>query len=137
MKQVIRLTEGDLHRIVENAVMQTIMENDEDESWLGDKFRQGRRAVSSFMGNNSAGNSAANYGQTQPTYNLRQRFNSARTGWNEQGRMNGNNSNIEVLNQLAQRYGQNATIGQILNSLTMSNRGANGRISQASNRIYQ
>lgn len=50
MKQRIRLTEEDLHRIIENSVRKVIMENDEDESWLGDKFRQGARAARSFMG---------------------------------------------------------------------------------------
>ena len=55
MKQRIRLTEEDLHRIIENSVRKVIMENDEDESWLGDKFRQGARAARSFMGQGADG----------------------------------------------------------------------------------
>ena len=136
MKQRIRLTEEDLHRIIENSVRKVIMENDEAESWLGDKFRQGARAARSFMGQGADGVAQDSPYADEPTYNWKGRFNAAKSGWREQGRMNGNNADMEVLNNLAQKFGTNTTIGQALNRLTMSNRGANGRITQAARRIY-
>ena len=136
MKQRIRLTEEDLHRIIENSVRKVIMENDEDESWLGDKFRQGARAARSFMGQGADGVAQDSPYADEPTYNWKGRFNAAKSGWREQGRMNGNNADMEVLNNLAQKFGTNTTIGQALNRLTMSNRGANGRITQTARRIY-
>lgn len=136
MKKVVRLTESDLHNIIEESVKRIILENNEDESWLGDKFRQGSRAAKSFMGQNNNGSNMANDGETQPTYNFRGRFNAAKTGWKEQGRMNDNNTNMEVLNNLVKKFGSNATIGQIIKRLNMSNLGAQGRISKSAGNIY-
>nr|DAX54020.1 MAG TPA: hypothetical protein [Caudoviricetes sp.] len=136
MKQVIRLTESDLQNIIEESVRRVMTENEEDESWLGDKFRQGARAAQSFMGRGSDGSSMANAGETQPTYNLRGRMNAAKNGWKEQGRMNGNNNNLEVLEDLAKRFGPDMSLGKLINKLRMSNLGASGRISQAAGKIY-
>lgn len=136
MKQVIRLTESDLQNIIEESVKRVMTENEEDESWLGDKVRQGARAAQTFMGRGSNGASMANAGETQPTYNFRGRMNAAKNGWREQGRLNDNNNNLEVLEDLAKKFGPDMSLGKIINKLRMSNLGANGRISQAAGRIY-
>lgn len=136
MKQRIRLTEEDLHRIVENSVRKVIMENNEDESWLGDKFRQGARAARSFMGQGADGVAQDSPYADEPTYNWRGRFKAARNGYREQGRINSNNANLEVLNDLEERFGPNTTIGQAKSKLQMYNGQAGGRITQAARRIY-
>jgi RNase P subunit RPR2 len=38
MKRIIRLTEGDLHRIIKESVNRIISENEENENWLDRKF---------------------------------------------------------------------------------------------------
>lgn len=50
-KQVVRLTESQLHQLIEESVYRVLYENEEDESWVGDKLNQGKQAVKSFFGN--------------------------------------------------------------------------------------
>lgn len=61
---------------------------------------------------------------------------AARNGYREQGRINSNNANLEVLNDLEERFGPNTTIGQAKSKLKMYNGQAGGRITQAARRIY-
>ena len=136
MKERIRLTEEDLHRIIENSVRKVIMENEEDENWFKDKFGQGKRAVKSFLGQGADDVAQDLPYADEPTYNLRGRFKAARNGYREQGRINSNNANLEVLNDLEERFGPNTTIGQAKSKLKMYNGQAGGRITQSARRIY-
>jgi hypothetical protein len=44
-KKLIRLTESDLHRIVEESVANILSENEIEEGWFGDKWNQTKSAV--------------------------------------------------------------------------------------------
>lgn len=84
MRQVIRLTESDLHRIVEESVNAIITE-EIDEGWFGDKWNQTKSAV-----NTAFGDSEQSFGK---------RFQNARKNWSTQGELN-NMTNLQ--NQLMQ-----------------------------------
>ena len=100
------------------------------------KFGQGERAARSFMGQGSDGTGQDSPYADEPTYNWRGRFKAARSGWREQGLQNSNNANLEVLNDLEERFGPNTTIGQAKSRIKMSNGAAKGRITQSARRIY-
>lgn len=44
-KNLIRLTESDLRRIVEKSVANVLSENEMEEGWFGDKWNQTKSAV--------------------------------------------------------------------------------------------
>ena len=75
MKQIIRLTESDLHQIIEESVLQILNENDMEEGWFGDKWNQVK----------TAGNTLLKEGEGS----LGQRFQNARKNWSTQGDLNG------------------------------------------------
>ena len=74
-KQIIRLTESDLHQIIEESVLQILNENDMEEGWFGDKWNQVK----------TAGNTLLKEGEGS----LGQRFQNARKNWSTQGDLNG------------------------------------------------
>ena len=57
MKKLIRLTESDLHRIVEESVANILAENEIEEGWFGDQWNQTKSAVG------TAFNGEGNFGQ--------------------------------------------------------------------------
>ena len=67
MKKFIRLTESDLHRIVEKSVANILAENEIEEGWVGDKWNQTKSDVG------TAFNGEGNFGQ---------RLQNARKNWN-------------------------------------------------------
>ena len=77
MKQTIRLTEADLHRIIAESVNYALMESEIEEGWFKDKVNQGRSAFNTFMNNDQEDNTLSN------------RFASAKKNWNSQGELNG------------------------------------------------
>lgn len=86
MRQRIRLSESDLHRIVKETVTQIISENQElEEGWFGDKWNQTKSAVKA---------ATANKGESLGT-----RFNRAKKNWNTMGNYNElNNVRTELIN---------------------------------------
>lgn len=99
-KKPIRLTEQDLHFLVENAVQAYLTENRMDEGWFGDKWNQTKTAANTmFQGNKGAG--------------LKQKFNNARQNWNTQGQLNG-------LNNLKQQLEQFIDSGQLNPQMTIA-----------------
>ena len=44
-KKLIRLTESELHRIIEESATNILTENEMEEGWLGDKWNQTKSAV--------------------------------------------------------------------------------------------
>lgn len=73
-KQVIRLTESDLHQIIEESVMQILNEDNMEEGWFGDKWNQTKTAANTmFKGGNTP---------------ITRRFQNARKNWSTQGQLN-------------------------------------------------
>ena len=55
-KKPIKLTEPDLHFLVENTVQAYLTEKGMDEGWLGDKWKKTKTAANTmFQGNKGAG----------------------------------------------------------------------------------
>ncbi len=99
-KKPIKLTEQDLHFLVENTVQAYLTENGMDEGWLGDKWNQTKTAANTmFQGNKGAG--------------LKQKFNNAKQNWNTQGQLNG-------LNNLKQQLEQFIDSGQLNPQMTIA-----------------
>ena len=133
--------------LVENTVRQ-IMENEEDEG-LWNQMKQGAK---SFFGRGYGADKETNmrtnpdnldsWGNKKPflsrksTTNFKQRLNAAKSGFKEQGRIDSNDENTKVLNNLMQKYGENMTLGQVAKRLELDSRGARGRVSGANNKIY-
>ena len=87
MRQTIRLTEGDLHRIIRECVNDVLTEDEMEEGWLGDKWNQTKSAVKTFASNNNGEST------------LSDRWTRAKKNWNSQGELNGLQS---LRNQLSQ-----------------------------------
>lgn len=99
-KKPIKLTEQDLHFLVENTVQAYLTENGMDEGWFGDKWNQTKTAANTmFQGNKGAG--------------LKQKFNNAKQNWNTQGQLNG-------LNNLKQQLEQFIDSGQLNPQMTIA-----------------
>lgn len=150
MANVVRLTESELKRLISESVINYLIENEEDEG-LWNQLKQGTK---SFFGNGygkdketnfrntvadrqQRGEHTANWMNGSTPLNLKGRWNAAKAGWKEQGRIDTNDETTKVLTNLVQKYGENKTLGQILKSLNMSSNGARGRISKANNDIYR
>lgn len=149
MANPIQLTESQLRSMISEAV-QEAMKQDLDEAF----WKQLGTSIDSFFGNGYGKDKEGNYRNTvddrqrrgentanwlnkTTPMNLKGRWNAAKTGWKEQGRIDNNTETVKVLNTLAQKYGADKTLGQILKSLDMGIKGANGRISKANNDIYR
>lgn len=157
-KQIIRLTEQDLSRMVEEAIYNLVLENEENEG-LWNQLKQGTK---SFFGNgygkdrvnkngeltnyrNSVrnrqerGDWTANRLNGSTPLNLGKRIKSAVTGFKEQG--NVDNAN-EVMNMLKGLVNDGAitldmTVKQVLNKMMGKRLGAQNRVSKANNDIYK
>ena len=102
--QPIRLTEQDLHMLVEDAVKTYLRENDMEEGWLGDKWNQTKTAANTMFQN------------TQQGTGLKDRFNAARKNWGTQGQLNNLNNLKQQLEQFidAGQLNPNTTIAQFV-----------------------
>ena len=95
-KKPIKLTEQDLHFLVENTVQAYLTEN----GWFDDKWNQTKTAVNTmFQGNKGAG--------------LKQKLINAKQNWNTQGQLNG-------LNNLKQQLEQFIDSGQLNPQMTIA-----------------
>ena len=86
MKNRIKLTESELHRIVVEAI-----ENELDEGWFGDKWNQTKSAFSTVFDtddNSSNKKSRQNKAQNKEKMSIGQRFKGAVKNWNTQGEIN-------------------------------------------------
>ena len=101
-KKLIRLTESDLHRIVEESVANILSENEIEEGWFGDKWNQTKSAVGTAF--NKDGGS------------MGQRLQNARKNWNTQGELNGMNSLQQQLTQMldARQISPQTTVAQLV-----------------------
>lgn len=121
-KQLIQLTEQDLHMLVEDAVKVYLNENGVDEFNFGqtlrDTYNQGKAAVSSLVGKeDKAGNKPS----------LTKRFNNMRKNWQTQGQLNDLNNAIEVLYKYVNsgKLNANLTVAQLFGK-----DGKNGKMGQ-------
>ena len=167
MKRTIRLTEADLHSLIENAVYNVLYENEEDEG-LWNQVKQGAK---SFFGNGygkdevdkntgnlknyrnstqnrqEAGDWTANKLNGSTPMNLKGRWNAAKTGFQQQGNIDNANKIIQTLDNLEQlvgvslgKYGvdpNKMTIGQLRSYLGRAKGTANRRVNNANNAIYK
>ena len=102
-KKPIKLTEQDLHFLVENTVQAYLTENGMDEGWFGDKWNQTKTAANTmFQENKGAG--------------LKQKFNNAKQNWNTQGQLNGLNNLKQQLEQFidSEQLNPQMTIAQLV-----------------------
>lgn len=124
----IRITESDLHQIIKESVQSILNEqmNEElEENWFGDKWKQTKSAFSTATQNNR-------------DLGLKDRFTKAKQNWNSQGELNN-------LNNLAQQLSQFVDAGQLNPQMTIAqliggkyNGGRFGRMSgMAANRKGQ
>lgn len=104
MKQTIRLTEAELHRIIKESVNNALMENEMEEGWLGDKWKQTKSAVKTFA-NNGSGESTSS-----------DRWARAKKNWNSQGELNGLQSLKDQLSQYldAGQISPETTVAQLV-----------------------
>jgi hypothetical protein len=105
----MRLTESDLHRLIEESVMQVLAENEMQEGWFGDKWNQTKSAVSTAFNGDG---------------NLGQRLQNAKKNWNTQGDLNGLNGLLQQLTQLldAGKINPQTTVGQLVGGKYNNNR---------------
>ena len=101
-KKLIRLTESDLHRIVEESVANILSENEIEEGWFGDKWNQTKSAVGTAF--NKDGGS------------MGQRLQNERKNWNTQGELNGMNNLQQQLTQMldARQISPQTTVAQLV-----------------------
>ena len=81
MKQRTRLTESQLHQLIQDCVNESLMERERereemDENWLKDKVNQTRSALKTFTNRDKDAS-------------MSQRFSNAKKNWNSQGELNG------------------------------------------------
>lgn len=100
-KQVIRLTESDLHRIVKESVANILSENEIEEGWFGDKWNQAKSAVNTAFGSQG---------------NIGQRMQNAKKNWGTQGDLNGLNNLQQQLAQMldARQISPQTTVAQLV-----------------------
>ena len=97
----IKLSESDLHRIIEESIMTVLAENETDEGWFGDKWNQTNSAVGTAL--NGQGN-------------FSQRLQNAKKNWNTQGDLNGINNLQQLLTQMldARQISPQTTVAQLV-----------------------
>ena len=89
MRQRIRLTESDLHRMIQESVNEVINEMEIEEGWIGDKWNQFK----------SAAQTATQRGEM----NMKDRFVNAKKNWNTQGELNDINNLISQLSNFVDK----------------------------------
>ena len=113
------ISESELRYLVNESVKNYLRENEEDESWVGDKFNQGKAALSTIWGGkeDKAGNKPS----------LRKRVSNMKKNWTTQGNLNDLNNAIEVLYKYVNdgEINPNLTVKQLFGA-----KGKNGKIGQ-------
>lgn len=77
-KQITKLNYSELTKLINESLQKILKENDMEEGWFNDKWKQAKSSVGTAM--NAQGN-------------IKQKFNNARQNWNTQGELN-NISNL-------------------------------------------
>ncbi len=164
MKKV-NLTEEDLHSIIENSILSFIAENviteDVEEEGFWNQLKQGAK---SFMGNGygadkennyrnttadrqARGENTANWLNKTTPMNLKQRWNAAKTGWKEQGKIDNIDQVAVFLNDMIKKgkIKPETTVGQLIQqgkfakggNLNQMRNQSMSKVSKANNDIYR
>lgn len=129
----IRLTESQLHRMVEDAIYATLNESVDEGIW-----DQMRSAANGFFGKNGKAQAQPRTGNFQ----WKNRFNAAKAGWKGQGEMDDYQDDYNTLQEMIKKHGWdfNMTLSSALSSLS-SRKGrskrAMGKASDVINDTYK
>ena len=158
-KNVVRLSENELHSLIENAIVNYLTENAEDEG----RWNQIKQGAKSFFGNGygkdneknfrnttddrqARGEHTANWLNKDTPINFKQRWNAAKTGFQQQGVVDKADDTIAYLNDLIKqgKITPETTVGELVRqggrfgkNLDSIKRGANAKISKTNNDIYK
>ena len=86
MKTRIRLTESQLNDLIRESVYNVLNEEDMEEGWLSNKFKQGKQALKTAF-------------QDGDEMSIRDRFRNARRNWSNQGELNNLNDLIQSISE--------------------------------------
>ena len=125
MKTRIRLTESQLNELIRESVYNVLNEEDMEEGWLSNKFKQGKQALKTAF-------------QDGDEMSIRDRWNNAKKNWSNQGELNNLNDLIQSISEFVDNgeIDPQTTIAQLIGG--KYNHGRFGRITgKAANRRNQ
>lgn len=125
MKTRIRLTESQLNDLIRESVYNVLNEEDMEEGWLNNKFKQGKQALKTAF-------------QNSDEMSIRDRWNNAKKNWSNQGELNNLNDLIQSISEFVDNgeIDPQATIAQLIGG--KYNHGRFGRMTgKAANRRNQ
>ena len=125
MRTRIRLTESQLNDIIRESVYNVLNEEDMEEGWLSNKFKQGKQALKTAF-------------QDSDEMSIRDRWNNAKKNWNNQGELNNLNDLIQSISEFVDNgeIDPQTTIAQLIGG--KYNHGRFGRMTgKAANRRNQ
>ena len=125
MRTRIRLTESQLNDIIRESVYNVLNEEDMEEGWLSNKYKQGKQALKTAF-------------QNSDEMSIRDRWNNAKKNWNNQGELNNLNDLIQSISEFVDNgeIDPQTTIAQLIGG--KYNHGRFGRMTgKAANRRNQ
>lgn len=125
MKTRIRLTESQLNDLIRESVYNVLNEEDMEEGWLNNKFKQGKQALKTAF-------------QDGDEMSIRDRWNNAKKNWSNQGELNNLNDLIQSISEFVDNgeIDPQTTIAQLIGG--KYNHGRFGRLTgKAANRRNQ
>ena len=125
MKTRIRLTESQLNDLIRESVYNVLNEEDMEEGWLSNKFKQGKQALKTAF-------------QDSDEMSIRDRWNNAKKNWSNQGELNNLNDLIQSISEFVDNgeIDPQTTIAQLIGG--KYNNGRFGRMTgKAANRRNQ
>lgn len=125
MKTRIRLTESQLNDLIRESVYNVLNEEDMEEGWLSNKFKQGKQALKTAF-------------QDGDEMSIRDRWNNAKKNWSNQGELNNLNDLIQSISEFVDNgeIDPQTTIAQLIGG--KYNHGRFGRLTgKAANRRNQ
>lgn len=125
MRTRIRLTESQLNDIIRESVYNVLNEEDMEEGWLSNKFKQGKQALKTAF-------------QDGDEMSIRDRWNNAKKNWSNQGELNNLNDLIQSISEFVDNgeIDPQTTIAQLIGG--KYNHGRFGRLTgKAANRRNQ
>lgn len=125
MKTRIRLTESQLNDLIRESVYNVLNEEDMEEGWLSNKYKQGKQALKTAF-------------QDSDNMSIRDRWNNAKKNWSNQGELNNINDLIQSISEFVDNgeIDPQTTIAQLIGG--KYNHGRFGRMTgKAANRRNQ
>lgn len=125
MKTRIRLTESQLNDLIRESVYNVLNEEEMEEGWLNNKYKQGKQALKTAF-------------QNSDNMSIRDRWNNAKKNWSNQGELNNINDLIQSISEFVDNgeIDPQTTIAQLIGG--KYNHGRFGRMTgKAANRRNQ